>query len=242
MLQHCVHLQVAHWRVHVVVDSAQLLLSVQLHGNHKQSLAQSLQHDQQAHESNMHVCIQSTSAGALQDVLGVATHICSQQSATAHWTLLQTSSLRTCTSAFCHTMLLTLTAVHLHLEETTAAGEDALVSLLHANGITASKQKTVQHELLRPKRKSKRKGDKMKRKKRHKSKHHKDESEGSGSDHSLDDLDLGIMSDNDAPDHQPGNTVWRVKTQDYISMLVPAESLPDVLLCLVLQSWLTAAS
>lgn len=139
-------------------------------------------------------------------------------------------------------MLLTLTAVHLHLEETIAAGEDALVSLLHANGITASKQKTAQHELLRPKRRTKRKSDKMKRKKRHKSKHHRDQSDGSGSDHSLDDLDLGIMSDNDAPDHQPGNAVWHIKTPDSISMLVPAESLPDVLLCLVLQNWLAAAS
>ena len=175
--------------------------------------------------------------GALQGVLEMASDICCQRSAKQHWTLLKTNDTD---SDLYQKLLLTLVAVELHFNQVTSASDDAVVSFLSDNHITASEQVTVQHELLRPNRKKKRKSDKQKHKKRHKSKHSRQVLQDGASDDSLDDLDLGIMSDSDTPGAKPHSTSWQIKVSDSFKVLISDESLPYVLLYHALQTWLAA--
>lgn len=167
----------------------------------------------------------------------MASRICCQHSAKEHWTLLKTNGTG---SDLYHNLLLTLIAVHLHLSQVTSAGEDAVIMFLSDNHITARKQVTVRHELLRPDRKKRRKSDKQKHKKRRKSKHSRQPLQYGASDDSLDNLDLGIMSDSDTPGPKPQSTLWQIKAPDSFSVLVSAETMPYVLLYHALRTWLAA--
>lgn len=175
----------------------------------------------------------------MQSALQLAMRIAAEQPGKEVVTLL-TSSTQESKLCWHHALLLTMMAQQLRLEHALASGAAELVPLVNDCNLTVVKKASVQHELLRPERKKKRKSGKLKHKKRRKSKHRRDLSEEPPSDSSLDDLDLGIMnSDNEL---KPSSDVWQVQTPGGASMLVPLESLPHIALYHFLQTWHTGSA
>ena len=192
----------------------------------------------QQHTKSVGPCMLQVNLVCLQDVYILAAAVCAPERAREHWAFL-TQSAHAHDSDLCHQMLLALFAIQCTLHPKLGGTDNAVKAFLEENGISAVKQTIGTHDILRPHKK--RKSHKSKHKKR-KSKKRRGHWGDTDSDGSLDDIDLGIMSDSDMTEAKQANQLWQIKAPGLFEMQVCSEDLPVVLLYQALRNWLSFCS